>query len=691
VKPALKIARGARSLTVAAVLILGLGACSGGATTGGGSARNDLGAVGFALALVPGETLESASYTINGPGGFSKTGTVNLANSASVSTTIGGLPASSGYVITIGATTVDGTIACAGSAAFAVVAHQTTAVMIHLTCHEAPLTGSVLVNGTVNVCPTLTSVGASPAEVVVGEPVALAAAAVDRDAAPAALSYHWTVSSGALDDASVASPTFTCLFAGPVTVTVAVSDGDPSPGCADSLKLSLTCTAAAPRVYAWVELGSGGQAIARLVTPDTSCPPIFVDGRSLPMRLRVGAGTVPLRPTASTPANSKPSEFPVTTCELAIPAGAQEVVAAGRALPLPRTTPNRIVVIGDTGCRMKIGNPFQACSDPNEWPLQQIATSAAATAPDLVLHVGDYHYRENACPADIAGCQGSPWGYGWDVWEQDLFKPAGPLMAVAPWVLVRGNHEECARGGQGWYRFLDTGTYDEARSCNSAANDDLANYNLPYAVPVGGDTQLIVFDSAKAGGAALNPASATDAVIFARYQSQLQAVAALAADPSVFSIFTNHHPLLAFTSVAGANPIGGNAALLSVFSATFPGAYFPPNIKLVLEGHNHIFEAIDFATPHPVHILSGNGGDNLDINLPDPFPLGPAASGGVEPAPGAVVDQIAHMSGYGFLVLDRATRGWTVKEYRRDGTLMDTCALDSASDKISCATQGFLH
>jgi hypothetical protein len=383
--------------------------------------------------------------------------------------------------------------------------------------------------------------------------------------------------------------------------------------------------------------------------------------------------------------------FPVTACEYPIPAGAHQVIAAGLNLPLPKARPNRIVVIGDTGCRMKVGNPFQACSDPAAWPLWEIASQAAAQSPDLVLHVGDYHYRENACPADIAGCQGSPWGYGWDVWEQDLFKPVASLMAAAPWIMVRGNHEECARGGQGWYRFLDTNAYDETRSCNDPANDTLANYNTPYAVPAGSDTQFIVFDSAKAGAAALNPASATDGPIFTRYQAQMQQVATLAADPSVFSIFTNHHPLLAYTSVAGANPIGGNLALLSVMSATFPGAYFPPNIKLVLEGHNHIFEAIDFATPHPVEILSGNGGDNLDINLPDPFPLGPAASGGVEPAPGVVADQIADMSSYGFLVLDRASSGWTVREFLHDGTLMDTCTLDGASDKISCQKQGFLH
>jgi hypothetical protein len=32
--------------------------------------------------------------------------------------------------------------------------------------------------------------------------------------------------------------------------------------------------------------------------------------------------------------------------------------------------------------------------------------------------------------------------------------PAGPLLAVAPWVLVRGSHELCSRGGHGWFHRL---------------------------------------------------------------------------------------------------------------------------------------------------------------------------------------------------------------------------------------------
>src|SRR5262249_24362962 len=151
---------------------------------------------------------------------------------------------------------------------------------------------------------------------------------------------------------------------------------------------------------------------------------------------------------------------------------------------LPKRHPHRIVTLSDTGCRLLIGDPWQACNDPQEWPFRQIAETAARFEPDLVLHVGDYQYRENECLPDRGGCQGSPWGYGWDTWNADLFTPGAKLLAAAPWIMVRGNHEECARAGQGWYRFLDTQPYESIRTCNDPANDAIANYNTPYAVPI---------------------------------------------------------------------------------------------------------------------------------------------------------------------------------------------------------------
>ena len=64
--------------------------------------------------------------------------------------------------------------------------------------------------------------------------------------------------------------------------------------------------------------------------------------------------------------------------------------------------PQRIVVLGDTGCRLK-GAALQACNDPAQWPFPQLAAAAASLKPDLVIHVGDYLYRESACPAGKPG------------------------------------------------------------------------------------------------------------------------------------------------------------------------------------------------------------------------------------------------------------------------------------------------
>jgi hypothetical protein len=135
------------------------GACNGVGLRGGGA--GDPGAVNIALELGNGATITGASYTITGPGGFNKSGSVNVGNSATVSIVVGGLPAGSGYAIAIAATSSDGATGCGGSASFGVTAGVTGAVTVHLTCRQAPTTGSVSVNGTLNICPNLEGIGAS--------------------------------------------------------------------------------------------------------------------------------------------------------------------------------------------------------------------------------------------------------------------------------------------------------------------------------------------------------------------------------------------------------------------------------------------------------------------------------------------------------------------------------------------------
>jgi hypothetical protein len=224
-----------------------LGGCSGRPGTNASSieSRDSTGTVTLALQVAGGGTVQSASYTITGPKGFTKTGTVNLSTSSMLTATIGGLPAGTGYQITISAITTDGSTSCGGSATFAVMVGKTASVVVPLTCHEAPRTGSVMVSGTLNVCPTIDGIGANPAEVQVGGSLALSASAHDSDAGPAPLTFVWQASGGTLSDPAAQDPTLTCNAPGTATVTLTVSDGDPTASCAATLSAQVNCTTVA--------------------------------------------------------------------------------------------------------------------------------------------------------------------------------------------------------------------------------------------------------------------------------------------------------------------------------------------------------------------------------------------------------------------------------------------------------------
>src|SRR5262245_23596183 len=130
-----------RNLSVLGIAALLAGA-SGFVACGGAPKRGtpllEGGDVSLALQVAPGTSLDTASYTVTGPAGFSRTGTINLANSATLSATVGGVPAGEPYTITI--TAAASGLSCSGTATFAVLARQTTSVVVSLRCQEAPRT-----------------------------------------------------------------------------------------------------------------------------------------------------------------------------------------------------------------------------------------------------------------------------------------------------------------------------------------------------------------------------------------------------------------------------------------------------------------------------------------------------------------------------------------------------------------------
>lgn len=422
---------------------------------------------------------------------------------------------------------------------------------------------------------------------------------------------------------------------------------------------------------AFVVRGEGNRAIARVITDAPACPALLIDGTPRGMVERVSPATYPAR--SGNGLDGKEVAFPVRTCERTLPSTVTTLRVGAIDLPVPKAAIQRIVIVADTGCRLKQSeSAYQDCNDARKWPFARIADQAAALHPDLVIHIGDLHYRESPCPATHPGCAASPWGYGFDTWKADFFDPAKTLLTAAPWVFVRGNHESCWRAGQGWFRFFDARPWSAARSCNQPAFDTDADYSEPYAVKLTPATQLIVFDSSRSGSKANRP----DELIFQKYLQQLRQVAELATQ-APHNFFVNHHPVLGLGgSRDGLTAKPGSEGLQSVMQVAHPGRLFAPQVDLALHGHVHLFEALGFSSDHPATLVLGNSGSAMEGRLPASLPPD------TFPAPGAAVNTFATQDDFGFASLDRNGDDWTLSEWNVDGQLVIRCELHGPA--LSC-------
>ena len=422
--------------------------------------------------------------------------------------------------------------------------------------------------------------------------------------------------------------------------------------------------AADPIQAAFVVLGDGGRPTARVITTEPNCPSVLADGQMQAMSVRAAPGSAP-RPSRAKAGDSKPAEFPVLVCETPLPIGAKTASVGDHRLPVPSAEPRRIVVIGDTGCR----DAAQACNDPSEYPFARVAAAAAAWKPDLVIHVGDYLYREIPCPAENSGCTGSPWGYGWDAWNADFFRPGAALLAAAPWAASRGNHENCNRAGQGWWRLLDPRPLVPGHDCNNPADDKIGDYSDPYAVPLGGGAQLIMLDSSNTSASAIPP----DDYAAAQYRDMYAKMDGLAR-MAPYNIMVEHHPILGIAAhmdkTTGQPRLdSGNLGLQSVFSGQTPWL-FPPSIKMLLAGHVHVWEQLSFSSPQPTQFVAGFSGTQEDI-----VPLPRTLPDNAYVAPGATIERFSSwVDGFGFMTMVRTgPESWDIEVHDVNGKVVNRC------------------
>ncbi|MFJ9863390.1 metallophosphoesterase [Streptomyces sp. NPDC101165] len=452
-------------------------------------------------------------------------------------------------------------------------------------------------------------------------------------------------------------------------------------------------TGSSGEAWAWTQLTSHGTQI-RYVSTDTSqtCPSV---------RYTLGTQmTVPLQ-RVSTPVGA---HFPTTVCESGsqtpVPLGASNahllpgtVQAAtlhptGGHLPLPTwtttTRPGTIDVIGDTGCELPVNpaDPAQHCA--TAWPFKPIADSVARAAPDLVIHTGDYLYRNDPGRADDKarnpGCTMRTDASSWACVVADFFRPAEALLAAAPVALTRGNHEDCTQpGGAGdaWFRYLA----DELR------NGSCSRFPPPATIRAG-TLNLVSVDSSSAddsGTAQVNT-----------YARQFDIVNQAAQQRSSEDFFVVTHKPVWMVKAAGQaqGAVEWATHVLDDAVAHTSLGRLANNVRLALSGHIHLYQMLDFNTRRPPQLTVGSSGGPLDD--------GPIDSNAMrqqigtpgqtvhnartqEEAPTATPPRLGGVFGYGQLHHNNGT--WDLTFHRTDGSVRgQTCTLSTSltNKSFSC-------
>jgi hypothetical protein len=388
----------------------------------------------------------------------------------------------------------------------------------------------------------------------------------------------------------------------------------------------------------WVQLGEGGKAIAKVViaSPD-QCPAIILDGTTHPMveRRPVPDGFRPL-------------------CEAVIPGNIKSASVNGQSLILPKPNPSIVIAFGDTGCLIK-GKDVQDCKDPKKWPFEEVASSAAAENADLMIHVGDYLYRESPCPAGSElECGDTPEGDNWEAWNADFFTPAAKLLAHVPWAFARGNHESCDRSWRGWFYYLDPRPW----------NGVCERYSPPYVIQRD-SFELAMFDSSEAN------LDSSDEKQVSTYTAQLAGL------HTSNAWLVAHHPFWGFRS-------GTKDESYSPVSAPLQEAWnraSPRGITLILSGHVHLFELMILDHGHPPQVVAGGGG--TDLAMPIPVSLNGTAISG------STVIASQSQKQFGYTVLEKRVSAWrlTLKNERQNELfsclLFENVRGKSAADRIS--------
>ncbi|WP_444995482.1 metallophosphoesterase [Aliikangiella sp. IMCC44359] len=398
----------------------------------------------------------------------------------------------------------------------------------------------------------------------------------------------------------------------------------------------------------------GNVAIARTVIEEALlCPSVSEVGK--------GSKSYAMLP------RENPNHFSVIVCEALINFDTAYQINfedTSFKLPVAKSNPKSIQVFGDTGCKApKSGKDGCAKGTPAE-PFKSLADAGAKEKPDVVLHMGDYNYRgtsgdvyftQKNADGELAQVKQWPYDAGdgstekqhceqtletpfysqsalnsnfpdiWSNWHDDVFRSAGHLMAAAPWIVARGNHELCSRAGAGYFYFLDPHSNLVAGSqqinCpvpnveQSALKNtvQIPSYKISFK-----QLDIVVIDSANACD------SYSNSPFTAIYEKVFKEVESLVSNKTTWLM--GHRPIWGVTAFYDSGSVGCTSKkqygcvnqMMQAAIGKLANKALPNAVKLVLAGHMHRFQSVSFnSLKRPPQLVIGSSGVALDSSPPD--------------------------------------------------------------------------
>jgi hypothetical protein len=457
--------------------------------------------------------------------------------------------------------------------------------------------------------------------------------------------------------------------------------------CSSSGSAPEPSTSAASTVYAYSLVAplsvSPSGLVARAVLPKGStCPDLEVGGGSPVQMDQRRAGTT-----------TKGAFDDALVCSANIPAGATSASVAGIAIPaaMPKEA-QTIASFADTGCRIK--GAVQDCNSTTAWPLKPLAEQIAKAQPDLIIHVGDYFYRELPCPAkDTKRCGGSPvppTGVPFEDsaagWEADFFSPAQAVFGVAPILAARGNHEVCSKGGNGYYLYMDPRPGTEDLCTPRTRGGELRapvvidpTWSVDVPLVTGRNLRLIMVDSANGYDFGISPFSK-------RLRPEYRAAAKLADDPGVEPWLVTHQPPTAITTTKfnpGNIPDWQNWVADDQAAASYG---LLDKYAAMVSGHLHLSQVAKVKGLPPQFVFGG-GGTRLDprtgYTVPKYGPLstskGQPLVPGLKPYPADAYRWIEVQHAFGLARPNPSQGAWDVAFVRPTGETLVTCTVQQGT------------